>query len=262
MFVLTVAAAEAAIGLAILVIFFRRRGIDRGRRRQPDARLMHASPSSSSSCRCSPRSSRAWSAAWIGKTAAKVVTTGALFIGAFLSWPIFFQYIDGNAEPVVVPVHDMDPVGHADGRLGAARRRADRGHAGRRHDRLQPRPPLQLGLYGGGSEPAALLRLSVAVHLRDADAGDGRQPRPDVLRLGRRRPRFLPADRLLVSQAVGQCGGAQGLRRQPRRRLRLLARHLRHVPGVRHRLDPGDPCGGARHGRLDDRLCSACASTR
>ena len=26
---------------------------------------------------------------WIGKTAAKVVTTGALFIGAFLSWPIF-----------------------------------------------------------------------------------------------------------------------------------------------------------------------------
>ena len=31
MFVLTVAAAEAAIGLAILVIFFRRKGNDRGR---------------------------------------------------------------------------------------------------------------------------------------------------------------------------------------------------------------------------------------
>jgi NADH-quinone oxidoreductase subunit L len=41
---------------------------------------------------------------WIGKTGAKVVTTGALFIGAFLSWPIFFQYIGGNAGPVVVPV--------------------------------------------------------------------------------------------------------------------------------------------------------------
>src|ERR1041384_40451 len=41
---------------------------------------------------------------WIGKTAAKVVTTGALFIGAFLSWPIFFQYIAGNAQPAVVPV--------------------------------------------------------------------------------------------------------------------------------------------------------------
>ncbi len=41
---------------------------------------------------------------WIGKTAAKVVTTGALFIGAFLSWPIFFQYIAGHAQPTVVPV--------------------------------------------------------------------------------------------------------------------------------------------------------------
>jgi NADH-quinone oxidoreductase subunit L len=28
---------------------------------------------------------------WIGKTAAKVLTTGSLFIGAVLSWPIFFE---------------------------------------------------------------------------------------------------------------------------------------------------------------------------
>ncbi|HSQ99150.1 MAG TPA: NADH-quinone oxidoreductase subunit L [Sphingomicrobium sp.] len=41
---------------------------------------------------------------WIGKTAAKVVTTGALFIGALLSWPLFFSYIAGHAEPAVVPV--------------------------------------------------------------------------------------------------------------------------------------------------------------
>src|SRR4051794_21815931 len=41
---------------------------------------------------------------WIGKTAAKVVTTGALFIGAFLSWPIFFSYIGGSAQPAVIPV--------------------------------------------------------------------------------------------------------------------------------------------------------------
>jgi len=41
---------------------------------------------------------------WIGKTAAKSVTTGALFVGAFLSWPIFFQYIAGGAQPAVVPV--------------------------------------------------------------------------------------------------------------------------------------------------------------
>jgi NADH-quinone oxidoreductase subunit L len=43
---------------------------------------------------------------WIGKTAAKAVTTGALFVGAFLSWPIFFQYIAGHAQPTVVPVLD------------------------------------------------------------------------------------------------------------------------------------------------------------
>jgi NADH-quinone oxidoreductase subunit L len=41
---------------------------------------------------------------WIGTTAAKAITTGALFIGAFLSWPIFFSYIGGHAAPAVVPV--------------------------------------------------------------------------------------------------------------------------------------------------------------
>ncbi|WP_197018420.1 NADH-quinone oxidoreductase subunit L [Sphingomonas sp. URHD0057] len=40
----------------------------------------------------------------IGRVPAKVVTTAALFIGALLSWPIFFQYIAGDAQPVVVPV--------------------------------------------------------------------------------------------------------------------------------------------------------------
>ena len=43
---------------------------------------------------------------WIGKTAAKAVTTGALIIGAILSWPIFLHYIAGNAQPMVVPVLD------------------------------------------------------------------------------------------------------------------------------------------------------------
>src|SRR4249919_1799387 len=40
----------------------------------------------------------------IGKTAAKVVTTGSLFVGALLSWPIFLSYVAGSAEPTVVPV--------------------------------------------------------------------------------------------------------------------------------------------------------------
>ena len=111
------------------------------------------------------------------------------------------------------------------------------------------------------SQPRFFAYLS-PVHLRDADAGDGGQSRPDVLRLGGGRPRFLPADRLLVPQALGQRRGAQGVHRQPGRRFRLLARHLRHLPGLRHGLDPGDPRGRAGHGRLDDRLPRRCASTR
>jgi len=43
---------------------------------------------------------------WIGKTAAKSVTTGSLFVGAALSWPIFLSYVAGGAEVQVVPVFE------------------------------------------------------------------------------------------------------------------------------------------------------------
>lgn len=42
----------------------------------------------------------------IGKVPAKVITTGALFVSAGLSWPIFLSYIAGNAEPQVLHVLD------------------------------------------------------------------------------------------------------------------------------------------------------------
>ena len=35
---------------------------------------------------------------------AKAITTGALFIGAALSWPIFLGFVGGTYEPTVVPV--------------------------------------------------------------------------------------------------------------------------------------------------------------
>lgn len=41
---------------------------------------------------------------WIGPFASKLVTTGALFVGAALSWPIFFSYLAGDAQAQVVPV--------------------------------------------------------------------------------------------------------------------------------------------------------------
>ena len=40
----------------------------------------------------------------IGNTAAKVVTTASLFAGALLSWPIFLQYVAGDAGATVVSV--------------------------------------------------------------------------------------------------------------------------------------------------------------
>jgi NADH-quinone oxidoreductase subunit L len=43
---------------------------------------------------------------WIGATAAKTVTTGSLFIGAVLSWPIFLGFIAGGSHEFVVPVLD------------------------------------------------------------------------------------------------------------------------------------------------------------
>ena len=43
---------------------------------------------------------------WIGTTAAKVVTTGALFIGAALSWAIFVGFLSGSTQEHVAPVFD------------------------------------------------------------------------------------------------------------------------------------------------------------
>ena len=104
---------------------------------------------------------------------------------------------------------------------------ADGGDAGRGHRRLGDGPCLFDRLHGARSVDPALHGLSQPVHLLHADAGDGRQFRADVLRLGRRRPLLLSADRLLVRPALGQRRGDQGLRRQPGRRFRLRARHLR-----------------------------------
>ena len=133
--------------------------------------------------------------------------------------------------------HDraLDHLGRTRHRLGVQDRHADGGDVRRRHDGLGARARLFHRLHARGRQPPALLRLPQRLHLRHADAGDVRQPRADVLRLGGRRPLLLSADRLLVHQAGGQRGGHQGVRRQPRRRLRLRARHLRAVRGVQHR---------------------------
>ncbi len=43
----------------------------------------------------------------IGNTAAKIVTTSALFVSCALSWPIFIAFLNGSAEAGVIPVLDF-----------------------------------------------------------------------------------------------------------------------------------------------------------
>ncbi len=114
-------------------------------------------------------------------------------------------------------------------RLGPAHRHPDRRDVGRGDDGVICRPRLFDRLHVGRPVAAALLRIPLAVHVRDVDAGDSGQSGANVLRLGGRRFDVLPVDRLLVRSAHRQRRGHQGLRRQPGRRLRLLARHLPHL---------------------------------
>ena len=82
--------------------------------------------------------------------------------------------------------------GHrAPGRPALAHDDADR-HRGRR-----PHRPLLERLHGRRGRGAAVLRLHGVLRLLDADARDGRQPAAAARRLGPRRPRVVPPDRLL-----------------------------------------------------------------
>ena len=130
--------------------------------------------------------------------------TGLLFLACLLSWIVFLSFDGVTTQPSAVP---LDRLGDAGVRLGRPARPADGDHAGRGDDGLGARAPLLLRLHGPRRElearrelQAAVLRLPVVLHLRHAGAGDGRQPPADVLRLGGRRRRLVPADRLLLPQ--------------------------------------------------------------
>ena len=82
------------------------------------------------------------------------------------------------------------------------------------------------GLHARGDRPRvrALLLVPEPVRLLHAAAG-ARLERPgDVRRLGGRGPLLVPADRLLLREEVGLRRGEEGVRRQPRRRLRVHPR--------------------------------------
>ena len=67
--------------------------LDRGRRRRPDARLMDISLQLIVFLPLLAAIVAGLGGRVIGNIAAKVVTTGALLIGAVLSWPIFLDYL-------------------------------------------------------------------------------------------------------------------------------------------------------------------------
>ena len=81
---------------------------------------------------------------------------------------------------------------------GLPHRPADGADDGGGDLRLAVRARLHHRLHGRRPRLPALLQLHLAVHLLDADAGDGEQLHAAVLRLGSGGRGVLPADRLLV----------------------------------------------------------------
>ena len=49
----------------------------------------------------------------LGNVAAKLITTGALFVGMALSWPIFLGFLAGTEHSQLHPVLDWVAVGRA-----------------------------------------------------------------------------------------------------------------------------------------------------
>ena len=94
----------------------------------------------------------------------------------------------------------------------------------RLHDRLHGRRP----------RLPALLLVHLALHVLDAHARHEQQLPPALLRLGGGRARLLPADRLLVHAPDGDLRESEGVPREPRRRLRLPARHRSRADVLRH----------------------------
>ena len=136
----------------------------------------------------------------IGARARELVTTGAAVrLGGAVGGGV---QRCGAAGP---SLHHPDPALDSFRRfrrgLDGAGRHHHRGDAGGGDRRFLAGASLFHRLHGRRPAPAALLLLSVAVHLRHADAGDGQQFPAAVLRLGRGGPGVLSADRLLVHAA-------------------------------------------------------------
>ena len=193
----------------------------------------------------------------IGDRAAMAVSVLCMLLAAALGPIACYQLVAGDAEPGTVSLGTLGRGRPFPRSLGAALRPAGRGD-GRDGDlRRHADPRLFDRLHGARRLPAlSLLRLPVAVHLLDADAGDGGQPAAALLRLGRRGPLLLSADRLLVRSPRRERRRDQGVHRQPHRRPGIRRRRCAGVPEIRldrilhhlprHRAAPGRHLFGPR----------------
>ena len=105
-------------------------------------------------------------------------------------------------------------------------------------------------LHARRSGLPAFLQLHFAVHLLHADAGDGQQLPPAVLRLGSRGPGVVSADRLLVYASDGDLRQPESLFGQPGGRFRLSARHRPGAGLLRYAGLRCGVCPGTGHGRV------------
>ena len=126
----------------------------------------------------------------------------------------------------------LDPGRLARRGLRPALRPADRAVPAAHHRRRVADPRLLDRLHGARPATGPVLRLPQPVRGRDAHAGHVRELPRAVPGLGGRRPRVVPAHRLLAAQALRGQGGHQGVRDQPGRRHGALGRDhagLRHL---------------------------------
>ena len=117
-----------------------------------------------------------------------------------------------------------------------------------RHGRLVPHLRLLERLHGRRPRPVAVLHVDVALRVRDAHPGHGRQLPPHVRGVGGCGPLQLPTHRILVRAARAVLRGEEGLRHEPDRGLGLHDRHHHDLPRLRLDELPGrlQTCRGER----------------
>ena len=128
------------------------------------------------------------------------------------------------------PLYTWMPAGTLHVDIGLPRRPAV-GHVDPvRHRRRLAHPPLLDRLHARRPALQPLLRVPEPVRRLDAGARPRLELPRHLPRLGGRRSLLVPARLVLVRAQLGRGGGQEGVRHQPRRRLRL---HARDVPDLR-----------------------------